>query len=181
MLILKAYVQSKAKKNWINANILATRLLKEICYGLLWKLFYLGKIDLRSAEWNYTDGFHSHAFKNETEIIHNQTKNLRDRRILIWKQFCLCRYVIHGFTQIYAIEYEGSSVGTTLSTVMSSPTRAFLKPLIFYPDSCEQGLKPPLETGNLGDRIYWFRVDGRPIRVKKSPRSQKYPDSRVWT
>ena len=50
---------------------------------------------------------------------------------------------------------------------MSSPTRAFLKPLIFYPDSCEQGLKPPLETGNFGDRIYWFRVDGRPFRVKK--------------
>ena len=41
MLILKAYVQSKAKKNWINANILATRLLKEICYGLLWKLFFI--------------------------------------------------------------------------------------------------------------------------------------------
>ena len=30
-------------------------------------------------------------------------------------------------------------------------------------------------------RVHWVRMDGRPIRIKKSLRFQKYTDSSVWT
>ena len=47
----------------------------------------------------------------------------------------------------------------------------FFKQHIFYLDSCERGLKPALESSfkeyGFADRIHWFRVDRRPIRLKK--------------
>ena len=54
----------------------------------------------------------------------------------------------------------------------SARNRIFLNPYIFYPESCEPGLKPlwrevSNQCGSGADRIHWFRVDARPIRVKK--------------
>ena len=66
----------------------------------------------------------------------------------------------------------------TLSTVMSLRIRAFLKPHIFYPDSRERGLKPPLET-SFGDRIHPFSFEWKADSCQKILRSQKYLDSRV--
>ena len=51
----------------------------------------------------------------------------------------------------------------------------------FYLDSCGRGLKRLWRTVSkqcdFTVRIHWFRVEGRPIGVKKkSMRQQKYPD-----
>ena len=50
----------------------------------------------------------------------------------------------------------------------------------YYLDSCGRGLKPLWRTVSkqcvFAVRIHWFRVEGRPIRVKKSMQQQKYPD-----
>ena len=64
----------------------------------------------------------------------------------------------------------------SLSTVMSPRIRAFLKPHIFYPDSCERSLKLPLETG-FSDQIQLFSCEWKADSCKKSLRSQKYLDS----
>ena len=49
-----------------------------------------------------------------------------------------------------------------------------------YLSSFGRGLKPLWRTVSkqcgFAVRIHWFRVEGRPIRVKKSMRQQKYPD-----
>ena len=66
----------------------------------------------------------------------------------------------------------------SLSTVMSARIRAFLKPPIFYLDSRERGLKPPLETGFV-DRIHLFSCERKADSCQKILRSQKYLDSRV--
>ena len=57
--------------------------------------------------------------------------------------------------KVLPIKHEGRSVGMSLSTVMSPRIRALLKPRIFYTDSCERGLKPPLVT-SFGDRTHLF-------------------------
>ena len=55
---------------------------------------------------------------------------------------------------------------------MSARIRTFLKPDMFYPDSCQRGqLNSPGErfqnnAVSLGG-LTWFRVDGGPIRVKR--------------
>ena len=154
---------------WIKANILATRLWKDSCYGLLWKLFSLRKIDLWSEEWYYIAGFHYHAFKNKTGIIQNLTKNLRDRSILIWKQFCLCRFFIHEkckeikvLPKFMQLSMRGAVLAWPWGTQCWD-----------YPDSCEQGLKPPLEAG-FGGRIHLFSCERDADSCQKSLRSQKY-------
>ena len=49
-----------------------------------------------------------------------------------------------------------------------------------YLDSCGRGLKLLWRTVSkqcgFAVRVHWFRVEGRPIRVKKSMQQQKYPD-----
>ena len=139
--------------------------------------FYsLRKIDLWSAEWYYIAGFHYHAFKNKTGIIQNHTKNLRDRSILIWKQFCLCRFFIHEKCKEIKVLpkfMQLSMRGAVLAWPWGSQCW-------HYPDSCEQGLKPPLEAG-FGDRIHLFSCEREADSCQKSLRSQKYRDSRLWT
>ena len=55
---------------------------------------------------------------------------------------------------------------------MPTGIRTFWKPHILYPHSCGRCLKPlrraVLKQCDFGVRIHWFRVDGRPFRVKKS-------------
>jgi len=64
---------------------------------------------------------------------------------------------------------------------MSKRIRTFLKPHIFYPDSCGRHLKPPLESGLKTMRFRWpdWLVSwGRKADpCKNSMRFQKYPDS----
>ena len=57
---------------------------------------------------------------------------------------------------------------------MSTRIPTFLKPHIFYPDSCGRCLKSPWRAVSkqhgFGDWIHWFRVDRGPIFVKKTIR-----------
>ena len=51
---------------------------------------------------------------------------------------------------------------------MSVRIRTFLKPDMFYPDSCQRGSEERFQNNavSLGG-FTWFRVDGGPIRVKR--------------
>ena len=55
---------------------------------------------------------------------------------------------------------------------MPTGIRTFRKPHIFYPHSCGRCLKhlwrAVSKQCDFGVRIHWFRVDGKPFRVKKS-------------
>ena len=126
-------------------------------------------IDLWSEEWYYIAGFHYHAFKNKTGVIQNLTKNLRDRSILIWKQFCLCRFFIHEkckeikvLPKFMQLSMRGAVLAWPWGTQCWD-----------YPDSCEQGLKPPLEAG-FGGRIHLFSCERDADSCQKRLRSQKY-------
>ena len=63
-------------------------------------------------------------------------------------------------------------MSSLISALRSARNQIFLNPYIFYPESCEPGLKPlwravSNQCGSDAEQIHWFRKDARPIRVKK--------------
>ena len=65
---------------------------------------------------------------------------------------------------------------------MSKRVQTLLEQNIFCPDLCGRGTVKPLlrerfKKMRFGIRIHWFRVDGGPIREKKTMQFNKYPNS----
>ena len=74
--------------------------------------------------------------------------------------------------QISSLTFQVNFSGTLyMINAMFTRIRTFLKTHIFYPDSCGRDLKPLWRAVSkqcgFRVRIHWFRVNRRPIRVKK--------------